>query len=143
MLLMVKNINKVKAKFNALFHNDYLNGIYYLTQNVGHNPLGASLTNSHLLMNTLRSTIITQMRASKFNIDSQLKNIIFISYNICQNCLMTKRFTKKINFDEILSGFIMKKNDDNTSICSSCLTRFEPKIYYLEKKTKRFKFERN
>ena len=134
MLLMVKNINKGKAKFNALFHNDYLNGIYYLTQNVGHNPLGASLTNSHLLMNTLRSTIITQMRASKFNIDSQLKNIIFISYNICQNCLMTKRITKKINFDEILSGFIMKKNDDNTSICSSCLTRFEPKIYYLDKK---------
>ena len=134
MLIMVKNINKGKGKYNSLFHNDYLNGIYFLTQNVSHNSLSASLTNSGLLMNTIRSTIISQMRESKFSIDSQLNNIIFIYYNICENCLMSKGIVKIITFDEILSGYIMKKNDDNTSICSSCLSRFEPKIYYLEKK---------
>ena len=133
MLIMIKNINKGKPKFNSLFHNDYLNGLYYLTQNVGVNSLGASLINSNLLMNTLRSTIINKMREADFNVESQLKNIIFISYNICQNCLMTKQITKKMSYDEILSGFINIKTNDNSSICSNCLVRFEPKIYFLEK----------
>ena len=137
MLIMVKNINKGKGKYSALFHNDYLNGLYFLIQNVSHNSISASLTNSGLLMNTLRSTIINKMRESNYSIDSQLNNIIFISYNICENCLMTKSTIKKITFDEILSGFIMKNNENaNTSICSNCLNRFEPKIYYLEQMQK-------
>ena len=133
MLIMVKNINKGKPKFNSLFHNDYLNGLYYLTQNVGITSLGASLINSNLLMNTLRSTIINKMRESNYNIESELKNTIFISYNLCQNCLMLKCITKKISYDEILAGFINIKTNDNSSICSNCLIRFEPKIYFLEK----------
>ena len=131
-LIMIKNINKGKPKYNSLFHNDYLNGIYFLTQNVGHNSLAASLTNSRLLTNTFKSTVIKEMKQSNYNINSNLKTIIFMSYNLCQNCLMTKCITKKIPFDEILSGFIMRKNNDNTSICSQCLNRFEPKIFYLE-----------
>ena len=132
-LIMVKNTNKGQSRFNAFFHNDYLNGLYFLSENVGHNSLGASITNSRFLVNTLKSTVITEMKKINTNIVSKLNQIIFMTYNICENCLMTKCITKSITFDEILSGFIMRKADDNTSVCSNCLIRFEPKIYFLEK----------
>ena len=132
LLIMVKNLNKGQSRFNTLFHNDYLNGLYFLTQNVGQTCLGASLNNSLLLINTLRSSVINEMKKIINNIESKLNTIIFMTYNLCQNCLMTKLTTKAITFDEILAGFIKKKNDDNTSVCSNCFTVFEPKIYYLE-----------
>ena len=132
-LLLVKNINKGQSRFNTFFHNDYLNGLYFLSENVGQNSLGGSITNSRFLVNTLRSTIITEMKKTDKNIESKLNQIIFMTYNICENCLMTKCITKSITFDEILSGFISRKNNDNTSVCSNCLNRFEPKIYFLEK----------
>lgn len=133
MLIMVKNINKGQSKFNALFHNDYLNGLYFLTQNVGQSILGASLNNSLLLINTLRASVINEMKKTINKLESVLNRIIFITYNICENCLMTKCRTKTITFDEILAGFISRKNDeDHTSVCSICLSRFEPKIFYIE-----------
>ena len=131
MLIMVKNINKGQSKYNALFHNDYLNGLYFLTENVGQSYLGASLNNSLLLMNTLRASVITEMKKTDNNIEYELKKIIFMTYNLCENCLKSEKITN-IPFDEILSGFIMKNNDDNTSICPICLNKFEPKIFYLE-----------
>ena len=59
-----------------------------------------------------------------------------MTYNICQNCLKLKKVIN-ISFDEILSGFIMRKNEEkneeNYSICPNCLCIFEPKIIYLDK----------
>ena len=132
-LIMVKNTNKGQSRFNAFFHNDYLNGLYFLSENVGHNSLGASIANSRFLLNTLKSTVITEMKKTNTNIVSKINKIIFMTYNLCENCLMTKGITKSITLDEILSGFIMRKTDDNTSVCSNCLIRFVPKIYFLDK----------
>ena len=103
-LLMVKDSNKGQSKYNSLFHNDYLNGLYFLTENVGQSILGASLNNK----------------------------IIFMIYNIYQNYLKLKKVIN-ISFDEILSGFILRKNEENYSICPNCLCIFEPKIIYLDK----------
>ena len=133
MLKMVKDLNKGHSKFNTLFQNDYLNGLYFLTENIGQNSIGASITNSNFLVNTIRTSIITEMKKTDYNIESELNKIIFMTYNICDNCLMSKSISKLLYYDEILSGFIMRKGDDNTSICSNCLARFEPKIYFLEK----------
>jgi len=136
LLIMVKDVNKGNSKFNALFHNDYLNGLYFLTENVGQNLISDPITNSRFLMNTMRTSIITEMKNNDFNIESELNKIIFMTYNICENCLMSKCISKALCYDEILSGFIMRKEDDNTSICSNCLNRFEPKIYFLVKNQK-------
>ena len=136
LLIMVKDVNKGNSKFNALFHNDYLNGLYFLTENVGQNLISGPITNSRFLMNTMRTSIITEMKNNDFNIESELNKIIFMTYNICENCLMSKCISKALCYDEILSGFIMRKGDDNTSICSNCLNRFEPKIYFLVKNQK-------
>ena len=48
-LILVKNINKDKSRFNSLFHNEYLNGLYFLTENVNTGITRDSLTNSSLL----------------------------------------------------------------------------------------------
>ena len=131
-LLLVKDINKGQSKYNSLFHNDYLNGLYFLTENVGQSILGASLNNSLLLINTMRTSVINEMKKTDSNIELKLNNIIFMTYNICQNCLKSKKVIN-ISFDEILSGFILRKSEENYSICSNCLCLFEPKIFYLDK----------
>ena len=131
-LIMVKNSNKGKSKYNSIFHNDYLNGLYFLTENVGQSLLGVSLNNSNLLINTMRNSVINEMKKTDANIDLELNKIIFMTYNICQNCLKSKKVTN-ISFDEILSGFILRKNEENYSICPNCLCIFEPKIFYLDK----------
>ena len=131
-LIMVKDANKGQSKYNSLFHNDYLNGLYFLTENVGQSILGASLNNSLLLINTMRTSVINEMKKTDSNIELELNKIIFMTYNICQNCLKLKKVTN-ISFDEILSGFIMRKNEENYSICPNCLCIFEPKIFYFDK----------
>ena len=131
-LIMVKDANKGQSKYNSLFHNDYLNGLYFLTENVGQSILGASLNNSLLLINTMRISVINEMKKTDSNVELELNKIIFMTYNICQNCLKLKK-VNNIYFDEILSGFIMRKNEENYSICSNCLCIFEPKIFYLDK----------
>ena len=135
MLILLKNINKGQSKYSTLFHNDYLNGLYFLSENVGQN-IGAPLTNSNLLTNTFRSTIVLEIKKNDINIESKLNKIIFIPYNLCENCMVTKGITKCLTFDEILAGFIMRKNDDNTSICSNCLNRYEPKLFLLDNNQK-------
>ena len=128
-LLMVKDSNKGQSKYNSLFHNDYLNGLYFLTENVGQSILIASLNNSILLIITMKTSVINEMDS---NIELELNKIIFMTYNISQNCLKLKKVIN-ISFDEILSGFIMRKNEENYSICPNCLCIFEPKIIYLDK----------
>lgn len=133
LLLITKNINKGKSKFNALFHNDYLNGLYYLAENVGQTYLGASIADSRMLVNTMRNSIIEEMKKTDINIIPVLNNIIFIPYIICFNCLNKQSDIKIISYDEILAGFIMNKNGDNSTICPNCFAKFEPKIYYFNK----------
>ena len=132
LLNIVKRVNKSKSIFKSLFHNEYLNGLYFLTENVSSGIIRDSITNSSMFKNTLRASVIGAMRKTDNDIEKKLKKIIFLSYNICENCLMKMSVTKLLFFDEILAGFIMKKAEETKSVCSNCLNYFEPKIYYLE-----------
>ena len=112
MLLLVKNVNKNKSRFNSLFHNEYLNGLYFLTENVNINNnevIKDSLTNSTMFKNTMRASVLNEMKKTDNNIQNKLKKIIFLTYNLCENCLKKLQQEKLIFFDEILSGFISKK----------------------------------
>ena len=147
LLLLVKNINKDKSRFNSLFHNEYLNGLYFLTENVNvnNNELTRdSLTNSTMFKNTMRASVVNEMKKTDNNVQNKLKNIIFLTYNLCENCLKKLQKEKLIFFEEILAGFISQKKDDVNkniinninnninSICSNCLDFFEPKIFFIE-----------
>ena len=134
---MLTIANKVykNSKLNSLFHNAYLNGLYALSENVNDNfgsCLVSSLTNSLLLVNSLRQSIIQEIQKTHFNIENKLTHIIFIPYNICENCLQNKSIIKKIFYSEILSGFINNVNDyENYSVCTTCFAKFIPKIYFF------------
>ena len=133
LLNIVKNVNKGKSRFNFLFQNEYLNGLYFLTENVNINDTGVlrgSLTNSSLLKNTIRSSVVNEMKKTDNNIESKLNTIIFMTYNLCENCLKNG-ITKCVFFDEILAGFIGKNKEENKTVCDSCLNLFEPKIYFM------------
>ena len=140
LLLLVKNVNKNKSRFNSLFHNEYLNGLYFLTENVNINNnevIRGSLTNSTMFKNTMRASVLNEMKKTDNNIQYKLKKIIFLTYNLCENCLKKLQQEKLIFFYEILSGFISQKSNDINnnninSICSNCLNYFEPKIFYIE-----------
>ena len=132
LLIIVKNINKDKSRFNSLFHNEYLNGLYFLTENVSNEITRDSLTNSTMLINTLRTSVLNAMKKTDNSVQNKLKKIIFLTYNICENCLKNNKETKCVFFDEILAGFILKNNQEIKTICSNCLNYFEPKIFFLE-----------
>ena len=132
-LNIVKKVNKSKSKFNSLFHNEYLNGLYFLTENVNTGAISDSITNSSIFRNTMRASVIKEMKKSNNDIENKLNRIIFLTYNICESCLMKNpSITKCLFYEEILAGFIMKKPEEIKSICSNCLNYFEPKIYYIE-----------
>ena len=131
-LILVKNINKDKSRFNSLFHNDYLNGLYFLTENVNTGITRDSLTNSSLLKNTMRASVINEMRKTDNDIKNKLKKIIFLTYNLCENCLSKLEKIKCVSYEEILAGFIMKKPEENKTVCYNCLNLFEPKIFFIE-----------
>ena len=133
LLNIVKNVNKSKSRFNSLFHNEYLNGLYFLTENVNTEIIRDSITNSTMFKNTMRSSVVREMKKTDNNIENRLKNIIFMTYNLCENCLNKMGVVKCVSFDEILAGFVMKNKDEINSICSNCLNFFEPKIYYIER----------
>ena len=133
LLNIVKNINKSKSRFNSLFHNEYLNGLYFLTENVNTEILRDSITNSTMFKNTMRASVVREMKKTDNNIENRLKNIIFMTYNLCENCLNKMGVVKCVSFEEILAGFVMKNKEEINSICSNCLNLFEPKIYFIEK----------
>ena len=108
LLNIVKNINKSKSRFNSLFHNEYLNGLYFLTENVNTGVIRDSITNSTMFKNTLRASVVNEMKKTDNNIENQLKKIIFLTYNLCDNCLSKMGIVKCLTYDEILAGFIMK-----------------------------------
>ena len=62
LLNIVKNINKSKSRFNSLFHNEYLNGLYFLTENVNTEILRDSITNSTMFKNTMRASVVREMK---------------------------------------------------------------------------------
>ena len=132
LLVIVKNINKDKSRFNSLFHNEYLNGLYFLTENVTNGITRDSLTNSTMLINTLRTSVLNEMKKTDNSVQNKLKKIIFLTYNLCENCLKKTKEAIGIYFDEILAGFILKNNQEIKSVCSNCLNYFVPKIYFLE-----------
>jgi hypothetical protein len=61
-----------------------------------------------------------------------------LAYDICPNCFLNRQVTKKISLEEILAGFYYNYEynnikDNNYILCVNCFTRFQPKIYYLER----------
>ena len=45
-----------------------MNGLYFLIENVGQSILGASLNNSILLINTMKTSVINEMKKTDSNI---------------------------------------------------------------------------
>ena len=85
-----------------------------------------------MLINTLRTSVLNEMKKTDNSVQNKLKKIIFLTYNLCENCLKKTKETIGIYFDEILAGFILKNNQEIKSVCSNCLNYFVPKIYFLE-----------
>ena len=130
LLIMVKNIYKGQSKYYSLFNNDYLNGLYILTENISSHTGQEALNLSKLLKNSLSKSDIKEMEKMDKKIESELNRIIFVTYNLCENCLMKDNIIKTMTFDEILAGFILR--EDNMTICPNCLYRYKPKIYYFK-----------
>ena len=146
---ILKIVNKVyKNKGNNLFQNDYLNGMYTLSSIEGFNS-NISIENP-MIKGHIRSksNIMSEsdlnnknMKKKYKEIESYLRNIIFLTSDICPNCFINRQMTKKVTPEEMLAGFYYNYeyndtpdyNKGNYSLCINCLTKFNPKIYYLEK----------
>ena len=150
---ILKLVNQVykNNKNNSLFQNDYLNGLYILSSkekfnsnlSIGSNSIKKhSRSKSDLMFDTELNN--KNMKKKYKEIESYLKKIIFLTSDLCPNCFINRQVTKKISPEEILAGFylnyeynnIQKYNENNYTLCINCMTRFQPKIYYLEKNQK-------
>ena len=146
---ILKVVNQVyKNKGNNLFQNDYLNGMYTLSSIDGFNTninIENSIINRHVRSKSnimFESDLNNKNMKKKYKeIESYLKNIIFLTSDICPNCFVNRQMTKKVTPEEILTGFYFNYeyndtenyNEDNYTLCINCFNRFKPKIYYLEK----------
>ena len=145
-LKIVNQVYKNKGN-NSLFQNDYLNGLYVLSSKEGFN-LNLNISNPVIKKHVRSKSDIMfdmnnkNMKKNYKEIESYLKKIIFLTSDICPNCYINMQITKKITPEEILAGFyynfeyndnIQNENENNNTLCINCLSRFQPKIYYLEK----------
>ena len=146
---ILKIVNQVyKNKGNNLFQNDYLNGMYTLSSTEDFNS-NINIENPILKKHVRsKSDIMFQSELNNKNmkkkykeIESYLRNIIFLTSDICPNCFINRQITKKLTPEEILTGFYynyeynnsLNYNEGNYTICINCFTLFQPKIYYFEK----------
>ena len=128
-------VNKTfkNSKFNNLFCNSYLSGLYALTENIGkNNSITLASANSYLNISAVRTTILNEIYNDNYDTKYFIDNIIFINAKICSNCILNKKKLYKIGVEKILAGFSLNK-DNPYIICPECLCKIEPYIYYLNK----------
>jgi len=132
-ILLLVNKTYKNSKFNNLFCNSYLSGLYALTENIGkNNSITLASANSYLNITAIRNTILNEMYADNYETKSLIDNIIFINAKICSNCVLNKKKLYKIGIEKILAGFNLNK-DNPYIICPECLCKIEPYIYYIKK----------
>ena len=132
-ILNLVNKTYKNSKFNNLFCNSYLSGLYALTENIGkNNSITLASANSYLNISAIRNTILNEMYADNYDTKNLIENILFINAKICSNCVLNKKKLYKIGVEKILSGFSLNK-DNPYIICPECLCKIEPYIYYLNK----------
>ena len=131
---------------NCLFQNEYLDGIYALSSKDSINS-GLSFRNSYIKKHSRARSELTfpeeldnkKLKKNYREIESYLKKIIFLTSDLCPNCYTNRQITKKINMEEILTGFYFNfeynnnqnEGNNNYTLCSNCFTMFQPKIYYI------------
>ena len=128
-------VNKTfkNSKFNNLFCNSYLSGLYALTENIGkNNSITLASANSYLNITAIRTTILNEIYSDNYDTRNFLENILFINAKICSNCILNKKKLYKIGVEKILAGFSLNKENPYI-ICPECLCKIEPYIYYLNK----------
>ena len=129
-LLLVNKTHK-NSKFNNLFCNSYLSGLYALTENIGTNSsITIASSNSYLNVSAIRNAILNEMYSGNYDTKKIIDNILFIDSKICSNCVLNKKKLYKIGITQILAGFTLNK-DNSCIICPECLCKIEPYIYYL------------
>ena len=132
-ILNLVNKTYKNSKFNNLFCNSYLSGLYALTENIGkNNSITLASANSYLNITAIRTTILNEMYSDNYDTKILLENILFINAKICSNCILNKKKLYKIGVERILAGFSLNK-DNPYIICPECLCKIEPYIYYLIK----------
>ena len=132
-ILNLVNKTYKNSKFNNLFCNPYLSGLYALTENIGkNNSITLASANSYLNITAIRNTALNEMNADNYDTRNLIENILFINAKICSNCILNKKKLYKIGVERILAGFSLNK-DNPYIICPECLCKIEPYIYYLNK----------
>ena len=132
-ILILVNKTYKNSKFNNLFCNSYLSGLYALTENIGkNNSITLASANSYLNITAIRTTILNEMYSDNYDTKNLIENILFINAKICSNCILNKKKLYKIGIERILAGFSLNK-DNPYIICPECLCKIEPYIYYLIK----------
>ena len=149
MTQILKIVNQVYKNNgnNSLFQNDYLNGLYAISSKEGFNSI-LSINNPGIKHVRAKSDVMLspgmyKKKISNCNkeIESYIRKIIFLTSDICPNCFLNRQVTKKISPEEFLSGFyynfefnnMQDYKESNYILCINCQTRFQPKIYYLER----------
>ena len=128
---------------NCLFQNEYLDGIYALSSKDSLNS-GLSFRNSYIKKHAKTRSELTfpeesdnkKLKKNYREIESYLKKIIFLTSDLCPNCYTYRQITKKINMEEILTGFYFNfeynnnqnEGNNNYTMCSNCFKMFQPKI---------------
>ena len=127
-LILANQVNK-GSKYTKLFHNQYLTGLYALTENIGpNNTIAMATANSYLNITSMRNTIMSEISANDYDNINLLNSFIFLNYKICGNCAKNKKY-KKIFIEEILSGLL---KNSNYIICPECFEKMDSAMYFLK-----------
>ncbi|MCQ2816163.1 MAG: hypothetical protein MJ252_02745 [archaeon] len=139
-ILTIASSDKNK-KYNSLFQNAFMNGLYSMTETMEDKKGEGSLaildsigrkSSAKQIGDILNSKIEETFDPSSMDdIKEKIEKCVFITYELCPFCLKEKKNkTNKIKIEEILAGF-SKKKSSYSSICPSCLNKIFPKLYFL------------
>lgn len=135
--------NKVyKKSGNILFQNSYLNGLYFLTENINvyHNSFNISINNTTYNNATANKQKILE-NLTNIELYTFFESYIFFTKSYCPYCSKNVDKIKFISIEEFLAG-LSRENDKSYSFCPNCSNIISNDIYYLNKDQKELKIQK-